>query len=203
MASIGKKILSAFVEVTEESKPVTTVATKEEPATVNSNPPPADNGKFIQYFDKLFADANIPGPDYFEFSKMIEAMQSIPDERARYSAAFAGLAVQGLDKQKLLSTAEEYIKLLESDAGNFRATISTAVQDKVQAKKQEMEEKTKRIQQLSQEITDLQNKITVLNNEIKENEEKIHNNASGYEAECQNRKNAILQNMEKIKQHIN
>jgi hypothetical protein len=199
--NIGKKILSAFVEVTEEEKPVPQTTTSAIKAPVNQ--PVIDTSKFNQYFDKLFAEANIPGPDYFEFSKMVEAMKAIADEKARYIAAFAGLSVQGLDKQKLLSTATEYLQLLETDATNFNATIDGTLQEKVHAKQLEMEQKTKKIQQLSQEITDLHNQIAVLQNEIRENEEKIQANTGGYKAELENRKSRILMDIEKIKEHIN
>jgi hypothetical protein len=199
--NIGKKILSAFVEVTEEEKPVTQTKT---PATAAiANQPTIDTSKFKQYFDKLFAEANIPGPDYFEFSKMVEAMKAIQDEKARYIAAFAGLSVQGLDKQKLLSTATGYLQLLDTDATNFSATIDGALQEKVRAKQLEIEEKTKRIQQLSLEITDLHSQIAELQKEVNENEEKIQANTGGYKAELENRKSSILLDIEKIKEHIN
>ncbi len=133
---------------------------------------------------------------------MIEAMKSIPNEKARYCAAFAGLSVQGLDRQKLLATATEYLQLLEADASNFQNMIDAALQEKVNSKQQEMEEKSKRIQQLSQEITDLHNKIAVLQNEMKENEEKIQSNSSGYKAELENRKSRIMLDIEMIKQYI-
>jgi len=99
MASIGKKILSAFMEVTDEQPAVIKpAADKDIPAVAAVNAPgKADNEKFRQYFEKLFQEANLPGPDYYEFSKMIEAMGGITDEKARYSAAFAGLQVQGLE----------------------------------------------------------------------------------------------------------
>ena len=206
MSGFGKKFLSAFVDVSEDEqkipeKPVTPPPPIIE-ARANTPAPAINSSKFKQYFDKLFNEANLPGPDYYEFSKMIEAMNSIPDEKARYSAAFAGLNVQGLDKQKLLSTAAEYIKLLDTDAANFNSTIDVALQEKVLAKKKEIEDKAARIKELSQEITDLNNKIAVLNNEIKENEEKIQANSGGYHAESENAKNKILQDIEKIKQHI-
>lgn len=202
--NLGKKILSAFVEVAEEQKPVDN---QEEPPPVTARPVRyqnnADTSKFRQYFDKLFAEANIAGPDYYEFSKMIDAMQAIPDEKARYVAAFAGLSMQGLDKEKLLTTATEYLQILDTDAANFHQTVNVAVQEKVRSKQQEMEEKNRRIQQLSQEITDLHNKIAVLQNEVKENEEKLQSNNNSYETESVIMKNKIATDIEKIKQHIN
>jgi chromosome segregation ATPase len=194
---IGKKILSAFVEVSKD-KP---------PAEVDAIPVvhyqhSADTAKFKQYFNRLFEEANFQGPDYYELSKMIEAMNSIPEEKARYAAAFAGLRVQGLDKARLLSTASQYLQVLETDASNFNSTIDVTVHEKVVSKKQEIEQKNKRIQQLSQEIAELQKNIIVLQNEIKENEEKLENNSSSYQIEFSNIKNMIESDIEKIKRHI-
>jgi hypothetical protein len=208
MASIGKKILSAFVEVADEEQAVT-----EKPVEIKQSSTQAVSsytssasslplGKFKQYFDKLFSDANLPGPDYFEFSKMIEAMNSVPDDKARYTAAFAGLNVQGLDKQKLLSTASQYLKILDTDANNFSSTVDAALKEKVEGKQREIEEKTKRIEEITKEINDLHNKIAMLKNEVKENEEKIENNSGSYKKELENMKSRILYDMEKIKQFI-
>jgi chromosome segregation ATPase len=208
MASIGKKILSVFVEVADEEKPAKKklVEIKQNSTQVAassySSSASATTGKFKQYFDKLFNDANIPGPDYFEFSKMTEAMNSIPDEKARYSAAFAGLNGQGLDKQKLLSTAAQYLQVLDTDVRNFNSTVDAALKEKVQRKQKEIEEKTKRIEELTREVNDLHSKITELKNEVKENEEKIESSTGGYKTELQNMKNKILYDIEKIKQFI-
>lgn len=206
MASFGKKILSAFVEIKDkpELKPDTEKPIG--PSTIYSAPAaersaPVDN-KFKQYFDKLFRESNIPGPDYFEFSKMTEAMQNITDETARYSAAFAGLSVQGLDKQKLLSTAEQYIRLLETDATHFLSTVDAALKEKVHQKKAEADEKNKRIQQLSQEIQSLQEQVVSLQEEIKENEERIEASTGGYQIASENMKQRIETDIEKIKRFI-
>jgi hypothetical protein len=206
MASIGKKILAAFVEMQDEDKPPA-----ERPAEPSQHYASAANAqnstvarseKFAQYFDKLFRDANLPGPDYFEFSKMIEAMSGIPDERSRYSAAFAGLSVQGLDKPKLLSTAAEYLLILNKDAANFDSTVDAALHEKVHAKQKQIEEKTARIEELSREINEHHRQIAILNDEIKENVAKIENNSGGYKTESGSMKNRIVNDIEKIKQYI-
>ena len=205
MASFGKKILSAFVEVAEEENPVTIRVEQQHYSTPTAaakevNASTAD--KFRQYFDKLFKDANLPGPDYFEFSKMTEAMQAIPDEKARYSAAFAGLSVQGLDKNKLLNTAAEYLKLLEQDAVNFNSTVDAALKEKVEARQQEIRNKEQRIDQLNKEIIELQHQVQLLHAEVKENEAKIESNTGGYKVCSHNMNQQIVADIEKIKRYI-
>jgi hypothetical protein len=206
MASIGKKILSAFVEISDHEKtpPVKPIEQVAEYAdSGKSHTPSVENSvKFLHYFDKLFREANILGPDYFEFTKMIEAMNSIPDEKARYTAAFAGLSVQGLDKAKLLSTAADYLRVLNTDASNFDSTVDVALQEKVHTKKKELGEKTGRIEQLSREINELHRQIATLEGEIKENEEKIESNSGAYKLESERMKARIASDIEKIKQHI-
>ena len=202
MANIGKRILSAFVDVGEETKPSPADLRSAEPAPAPVMTTPSNDNRFAGYFDKLFSDANIPGPDYFEFARMIIAMQMIPDERARYAAAFAGLQVQGLDKEKLLSTANEYLRVLTADADQFQKTVDTALQEKVQRRSAEAEEKSRRIEALSKEILELQQQIGALQKEVAGAKEKLDASSSGYAAESERRKQQILSDIEKIKQFI-
>jgi len=205
MASFGKKILSAFVEVTEEKKSVTVPEDLQQHSSTVPAIKPVSAGsveKFKQYFDKLFSDANLPGPDYFEFAKMTQAMMAIADEKARYSAAFAGLNVQGLDKHKLLETANAYLKILETDAASFNATVDATLVQKVRAKQQEILDKQQRMEQLAREISDLQHQVQLLHTEVKENEEKIESNSGGYKNASESMRQQIVLDVEKIKQHI-
>jgi len=203
MARIGKKILSAFIETTESSPaaPAAAVTPKAE-VVPEAQAAPASDQRFADYFDKLFSDANIPGPDYYEFSKMVAAMQVIPDERSRYYAAFAGLQVQGLDKQKLLSTAAEYLRALTADAGQFETTVEAALQEKVHSRTAEAEEKSRRIQALSQEILKLQEEIAAMQREIGENRDKLTASGSAYAAESGRRKQQIESDIQKINTYI-
>lgn len=218
MAKLGKKFLSAFMEVTDEEKGkepapvtqhVTPVATAVSETRGNTRGAGQYAGtthqpdqRFAEYFDKLFSEANIPGPDYYEFSKMIAAMQVIPDEQSRYHAAFAGLQVQGLDKQKLLSTAAEYLKVLTTDADHFQKTVEAALQEKVSSRKTEAEEKARRIQALSEEISTLQQQIIAMQQEIGENEEKLTASSTAYTTESRFRSQQIESDIEKINHYI-
>ncbi len=205
MASIGKKILSAFVEVTGDETPVATAGEKNNystPLVSGQKTQAPGTEKFNSYFSKLFSDSNLPGPDYYEFAKMTQAMATIADEKARYAAAFAGLSVQGLDKATLLTTASRYLEILEADATSFHSSVDAALNEKVEAKKQEMAQKQQRIQQLHREISDLEHQVQLLQMEVSENEEKIENNTGGYQLAAAAMKNDILADIEKIKQYI-
>ena len=224
MSSFGKKILAAFLEVEGEKKVAATDggatasgggatapggtqssggATTSGRGTTASGGGAAADERFRDYFDILFKEANIPGPDYYEFARMIVAMQVIPDERARYAAAFAGLQVQGLDKEKLLTTAAEYLRVLTADAEHFSSSVETALQEKVHSRTAEVEEKSNRIQALSQEIVELQKQISAMQNDIREAKDKLEVNSSAYAAESERRKVQIQGDIEKINRYIN
>lgn len=199
MASLGKKLLSAFIEVKHDKKPPQPNIQPRKPKSSYASPV---NNKFRDHFEKLFVEANIPGPDYYEFTKMIEVMRGVPDEEVRYITAFAGLTVQGLDKEKLLSTADQYIQLLKTDAANFHNTVDAALREKVHEKKTVINEKADRIQQLTQEINQLQQELQQLQQEVQENEEKIEANSGGYAAESEALQQRIGADIEKIKRYI-
>ena len=129
-------------------------------------------------------------------------MQGILDEKARYCAAYAGLQVQGLDKQKLLQSVQEYQQLLDADAIAFNNTVNAALQEKVLAKNETIEKAKNEIQQLSQQILQLQQQITVMTDEIAENETKLESNKSGYTSALESFHAKLAGDIEKIKQYI-
>jgi hypothetical protein len=129
-------------------------------------------------------------------------MQLIPDEPSRYQAAYAGLQVQGLTRDKLLDTAAEYLRVITTDADHFQKTLDAALQEKVHSKAAEAEEKAQRIRVLSQEILQLQEQIRALQEEVGSNEDKLKTNGSAYTAESRRRQQQIQRDIEKINQYI-
>jgi len=149
----------------------------------------ADAEKFERYFDKLFDQANLPGPDYFEFYKMMETLEAhIKDENARISATFAALSIQGLTKQKLVESASIYKGIIEKDKASFEVALQEKLKSDVIDRRNKLTElqnkitaNSEQIQKLTKEITEAQIVMEKLKSEIVEEENKLSKNSKGYQ----------------------
>ena len=210
MASFFKKALGVFVEFDEEQKKddVSSFTTVPEiPAEISRNPENhAEAAKFEKYFDNLFEKANLPGPDYFEFYKTMEMLEPhIADEKARLSATFASLAIQGLTKKNLVETANKYKGIIEQDQANFNNVLVEKMKAEVgqrQAKLKDMEQKiaanSEQIQKLTKEISETQGLIGQIKTEVLDQENKLTKNKNGYQVACQAVINKIVTDIQKI-----
>lgn len=205
MASFFKKALSVFVEFDDDQKQDTKSSFSKTPSLPNEisrNPVNhIEAEKFEKYFDNLFEKANFPGPDYFEFYKTMEMLEvHIGDEKARLSATFASLSIQGLTKDILINTANKYKTIIENDQVNFDKALNDKLKSEVgkrQAQLQDLDKKIKsnseQIQLLTKEISDSQILIGKLKTEVMDQENKLTNNKNGYQVACQ----AILNKINK------
>jgi hypothetical protein len=167
-----------------------------------------DMVKFNQHFEELFDKANLPGPDYFEFSKMCQAMGSLTED-VRITAAFNGLQVQGLDKQKLLDSAVHYIKIIDEDSAKFNSAIDGKLLAEASFKKSQAEEKLISVAKKNEMIAQLQAEIlkeTQESEQLKieglDIERKATEKVTTYKAVCEARKTSITSDIEKIKIYI-
>jgi len=182
--------------------PVTPAGT---PATTLSND---DMVKFMQHFDELFDQANLPGPDYYEFAKMCQAMSALPDD-TKFIAAFSGLQVQGLTKAKLLESAQHYIAIIDEDAAKFNTAIDQKILADVKQKRANIENKKKAltdkvqlIAQLQAELDSDNKEIVTLTSDADEQERKATEKGAIYKQACQTRKDQISGDLTKINTHI-
>lgn len=151
-----------------------------------------DLDKFEKHFEELFDKANLPGPDYYEFWKMMETLEAaVPDEKIRMAAVFASLKIQGLNKDMLISSAEKYHQILEKDKLEFQNAVHTKVLAEIEGRKTSVEELEKRnasnaeqIKNLTKEINDNLQKVNALKKEVIDEEAKINNNKNGYNIAC-------------------
>lgn len=212
MASFFKKALSVFVEFDEEQQAANNQTSSfsqipKIPNEVVNNPlNHAEAEKFEKYFDNLFDKANLPGPDYYEFYKTMETLEAhIPDEKARVSATFASLAIQGLTKQNLLDTAKKYQEIIEKDHLNFENALDLKTKSELgnrNAKLQSLEQKiaanSEQIQKLTKEISEAQVLMGQIKNEVLEQENKLNKNKHGYQVACHAVLNKIATDIQKI-----
>lgn len=179
--------------VSDASTPVTSSLTNEE------------MDKFAQHFEGLLKGANLPGPDYYEFTRVMDTLAGpIKDEATRIAAAFQSLAVQGLTKEKLFSSAQQYIDIIEKDREGFQAAVDSKAQEEITARKQRLADLEKDIKNASDQINQLtaviaksKNESSQLQTEITETETKIKRNESAYQAACDAVINKIKMDIEK------
>ena len=181
--------------------PATPIAT---PAGISTD----DLKAFDQHFDELFDQAKLPGPDYYEFAKMCQAMSALPDN-AKLPAAFSGLAVQGLTKQKLVESAAHYIAIIDEDAAKFNGAIDAKILSEVKRKRAEIEAKKAKLQEKIDLIAKLQAELATDNSEILSlgaeadaDEQKAAQKANTYKAACEARKTQINGDVTKINTYI-
>jgi len=213
------KIAGVFVERSESPKDEKTIADSKQTimtgpnilgslgnltSTVPSGPSSEDLSKFVKHFDELFDGANMPGPDYYEFIKMSEAMGNLP-ENVKYPAVFNALKIQGLTKAGLLNSAQEYIKIIDNDAAQFNAAIDQKVVSGIEASKKNVEDLKKTIQSKTEMIAALQNEIAQHTQEIQnstlsiqEEENKLMVKISSYKIACDAKKSSITSDIQKI-----
>jgi len=197
----------------ESNIPVLNFKTQSNPLPVTSTPPSfspspsassEDVEMFNKHFDEIFEKANLPGPDYFEFSKMCQAMNQLTDE-VKFPAVFGGLQVQGLSKEKLVESANIYISVIDEDAAKFNTAIDQKIVADVQRKRAEAQEKRKAIQEredmikkIHEEISKFSSDITNLEAEANDQELKANQKSITYKSACDARKSLILSDIQKI-----
>lgn len=162
--------------------------------------------KFVEHFDKLFSDQNLPGPDYFEYSKMTEAMGDL-DPVVKIKSSFAALQSQKLTKEVLLSSANHYLEAIQKDKENFIKAIEESVINNSKAKEIESLEikiaKNKAIiESLTLEIDNDEQRTNSLSAEINDEHQKMINNKNSYDLACSKRIEQIKKDIDLITTQI-
>jgi len=197
MSGIFKKAIGLFVEFEEDKAPSAPSATQlprpPQGVPVASIALKADDiEKFEKHFEKVFDQANLPGPDYYEFWKMMETLAAhIRDERSRVAATFASLSIQGLTKEKLVDTAQQYKTLISEDRNRFEKVAQEKLEHDIGQKRQDLKQlevtvakHAELIQKLTQEISAAQQSMKGLQDVIAEEENKLEKNKQGYVVAC-------------------
>lgn len=191
---------SAPKRVVGASHPMTPVSSASLPDTKSLTAEEVD--KFSQHFEGLLKSAD---SEYYEFTKVMETLEGpIKDEATRISAAFQTLAIRGLTKEKLLSSAQECIATIEKDKAGFEAAVDSKAEEEIATRKSRLAELDSDIKKASDQINQLtaviaksKNEFSQLQTEITETEAKIKRNEGAYQAACESVIGKIKTDIEK------
>jgi hypothetical protein len=225
MPSFFKKALGVFMEFEDTPAPAPPTPPSSIPnrpvAMPSSMPGPApapargelskeDVDKFEKHFSGLMERSNLPGPDYYEFFKMMETLEShIADEGARMAAVFATLSIQGMTKEKLLESAGVYGGLIEQDNVQFHKALADKNASEVEGRQQtvndldaKIKKNAEQIQLLTKQITEYQTKIAALTKEAEQEQQRIEINSSAYQIASKAMSAKIASDIQKIQSYL-
>jgi len=219
-----KKFKSLFVieegEPTQEGQsPVEKTSTpqKETPAparpfqvTAGSTGPGKVQDKFLEVlFDALEAN-NQEGFDYMEFKDFLRSLANVPmDDGTRYKSAFATAQTMGATKEKIISSARQYLTILSKEQTKFQEALGgqrdrnlTGKQEEIKQLEQTIKNKEAEIDKLKADLEAHRQQIGSLEKEINAASEKLGQTASDFEATYQALLGQIELDVKNIESHL-
>jgi len=226
-----KNIMSPFVEFKEEENQPPLKEAKEQNRVANSVEPlneevqpsavsssatavtstgSARTGALVdhqKYFEDLIEEANAKNPlfqgtDFKEFIDSKIDVEAISDEATRYKTAFNVLKRTGLTKERLVSTAHQYIQLIEDDLKGFVNAYTQQYKKDVDQKELLLQKKAEELQALNEKIRSLNEEIKTFSVDIAQSKEKLNINKESFVMAGENKKKEIQTELQKINQYF-
>lgn len=152
-----------------------------------------------EHFTKLMKDANLPGPDYCEFKNAI-LQNTLPiAENMLFQTVFNTFKAMGVEKSILLSSLDEYIKIVSKDKNAFEQQIKAKQDEDIVRKQSLLSQHQLKITELNNEIARLNNESNQIQQEINNSQLQISNITNAYNLSLNN----VLQTLQSDKQKIN
>ena len=199
-----KKEETTRPEVKKTTNPVAqTVQTGE-----GTNPVKGEiNEQIFHSLTKAISDANLPGEDYLEFVSALQAMKNIDlAESVKMQTVLATLSIKGLTIQKIIESADYYLKVLENEKDKFKQAMAMQTQGKVEEKHKQIKsledgnlKKAEQIKMLTDEINSNNEQIEQIKKDIAEADHKIKSTETNFSVTYDYVANQIINNVEKIK----
>jgi len=165
------------------------------------------NEQIFSSLTKAISDANLPGEDYLEFVSALQAMKSIElAESVKMQTVLATLSIKGLTVQKIVESADYYMKVLENEKDKFKQAMIQQTQGKVDEKQKQIKSleeanllKADQIKKLTDEINYNAEQIEKIKKDITDADHKIKTTENNFYVTYDYVANQIINNVEKIK----
>lgn len=165
----------------------------------------SSTGEFNQYLMKLMDDANLPGPDYYEFAKALNTMVAMGTsltEELRYKVTFASFQAQGVTAQSLVDAAAKYIAILsQKKSSEFDASVSSAA-NTLQNIEKAIEALTKENDELATKMSNNGKKIAQFTADVADKKTKLEIKKTTFEMSYKAFIEKIMSDIENIKKYL-
>ena len=166
--------------------------------------------KFLEVLFDALQSNNQQGFDYLEFKDFLRSLANVPmDDSTRFKSAFATAQTMGATKDKILTSAREYINLLGKEQAKFQDALAgqkeknlTGKQDEIKNLEKAIQENEAGIEKLKAEIEDHHKQISALESEINTASDKIAQTANDFGATYQALLSQIEDDVKNIESHL-
>jgi hypothetical protein len=162
---------------------------------------------FQKHFEDLIEEANAKNPlfqgtDFKEFIESKSDVEAIADEPTKYRTAFNVLKRTGLTKERLATTGQEYMNIIDRDLTEFEKAFRQQYKTDVEHKEQLLQQKAQELQLMTEKISTLNKEINQMSQEIVQSKEKLGTNKNAFILAGENKKNEIKTELQKIAQYF-
>jgi len=148
----------------------------------------ADN-KIVETLLSAVEKNNLEGFDYLEYKKSLQSMKKMSmSEELMYQSAFATASTMGVTLDRLVETAQYYIKIMDKEMHNFGEAVARQNNEMVVKRREQsilveeqLAQKQKQIELLTKEIEQLNKKQTQLKTEIEQSAVRIEQTKANFE----------------------
>ncbi len=166
--------------------------------------------KFLEVLFEALQNNNQQGFDYLEFKDFLRSLANVPmDDSTRFKSAFATAQTMGATKEKILSSAKQYIAILGNEDSKFQEALSgqkdrnlTGKQDEIKNLEKSIQENEAEIEKLKTDIEDHKKQIATLESEINTASDKLAQTASDFGATYQALVKQIQDDVSNIESHL-
>lgn len=184
----------------EPKKPVK--KTEMVPASRPASSPIVGDVNYLDIIDQKIRAANQPGPDYLEFVDSMKKLEGKVGEQQKFENVFVVFETQGVTANKLVDSAQGYIRVIETEEKHFANEHQSRTQSDVdvplnEAKKLEIENK-----QLQEKLQQNLNKIGELNAKAQAARDKLTTAEGAFISAAETAKALINDNIVKMQKYL-
>ncbi len=168
------------------------------------------NQKFTDILLKAIEDHNQEGFDYIEYKRSLQNLfkMNLPEE-TMYKSAYAAAQTMGATPGGLVSSAEQYLEVLNREQEKFQVAIKKQRAKQIDGRVQEMKQiqegirqKEARIKELQAEVGSAQQQLTQVEGSIETATAKVETTGRDFQASFGNLVGQIRGDIENIKKHL-